>query len=312
MARALLGPGANLIHDVEASEIIEIVSSYFGFILAFLPKFIFLGRPSCGLELPPYAIEPARLALGAAGLAGLFKNVVDCFEYIQIGRNFGTAFQTSILNLDVARLRLTRWGEFVGLARWDGLQSLKETKLSTECIAKAELLLGQIEDLFVEGEGISERYKRRCSSEQSLAAYDPKTDLDKTRTLLHKKMREFELKRQSSANLREKAKWALYEEKRFSRLIEDITALTNGLIDLFPAAEQIQRQPCLAEVTKLDFQNDSLPLLQEAAADQDNLLSDAISEVRNSQPTGSYNISLSGNQNHGLLFGYNTGTINWR
>ena len=59
---------------------------------------------------------PAELTVGVVGLVGLFKDDVDCFEYIQLGRNFGRDFQTSFLKFGIARLRLSRWGQALGLS----------------------------------------------------------------------------------------------------------------------------------------------------------------------------------------------------
>ena len=72
-------------------------------------------------------MEAASFAVGLIALAGLFNNAVDCFEYVQLGRRFGADFQTSLLKLDNARLRLSRWGQAVGLSGDLGnVQSLPE------------------------------------------------------------------------------------------------------------------------------------------------------------------------------------------
>jgi hypothetical protein len=34
-------------------------------------------------------MEVGGLTVGVLALAGLFNNAVDCFEYVQLGRNFG-------------------------------------------------------------------------------------------------------------------------------------------------------------------------------------------------------------------------------
>ena len=59
--------------------------------------------------------ETAGLVVGVVALAGLFNTTVECFEFVQLGRNFGKDFQTSQLKLDNARLRLSRWGKSLGL-----------------------------------------------------------------------------------------------------------------------------------------------------------------------------------------------------
>lgn len=94
-------------------------------------------------------MEAGGLAVGVVALAGLFNNAVDCFEYVQLGRSFCTNFQTSLLKLDNARLRLSRWGQSVGLSGdVKNARSLQTVALPTEDVAKAEKVLGQILDLF--------------------------------------------------------------------------------------------------------------------------------------------------------------------
>ena len=60
-------------------------------------------------------MEPVGLGIGIAGLAGAFTACVDCFEYIQLGRQFGHDYGKCLLKLDVAKLRISRWGVAMGL-----------------------------------------------------------------------------------------------------------------------------------------------------------------------------------------------------
>src|SRR5258708_991379 len=50
---------------------------------------------------------------GTLSVAALFNTCVECFEYIQLGRHFGEHYERCQLRLDVARIRLGRWGEAV-------------------------------------------------------------------------------------------------------------------------------------------------------------------------------------------------------
>ena len=79
------------------------------------------------------------------------------------------------------------------------------------------------------------------------------------------------IKRQNQTGLRQKAKWALYEEKHFKRLIEDITNLVDDLIELFPAAQASQKKLCTAEVVEMSA-NGNLPMLGTVLQGQDKLL----------------------------------------
>ena len=55
-------------------------------------------------------------AAGFIALGSLFNDAVDWFRYVQLGRNCSRGSRTSVLQLDDARLRLSRWGQSVGLS----------------------------------------------------------------------------------------------------------------------------------------------------------------------------------------------------
>ncbi|KAF2865796.1 prion-inhibition and propagation-domain-containing protein [Massariosphaeria phaeospora] len=253
--------------------------------------------------------EAAGLVVGVVGLAGLLNNTVECFEFVQLGRAFGKNFQTSQLKLDNARLRLSRWGKSLGL---DGnvrdTVSLQERFGSEANVKHAEALLGQIVELFAEAEGVSDKYKSRTEPQDgSLVVYDLQTDLDPAIAKLHQKMRQLAIERQNRSGVRQKAKWALYQEKQFRRLIEDITELVSDLDNLFPAAQQSQRELCDIEVSTIG-EGQGLSVLQEIAAAQDKLLEQAITKATESAGK-SHHIVFSGSGNTGLQVGHNSGTM---
>lgn len=224
-------------------------------------------------------MEPVGVAVGIVGLAGLFSNAVDCFEYVQLGRQFGSDFQTCALTLDIARLRLSRWGQSMGLSpNVDDTQSLRQV-VAIEDLPKAEMILGHILELFADAEGISTKFKMRASTEEStLAVYDRQTELEPVRATLHQKLCELSIKRQNQTQLRQKVKWAQYEEKHFRRLIEDVVGLINNLVELFPAAQTSQQELCELEVQELGT-NEGLPILKDIAAGQDEYLEAAVSKA---------------------------------
>ena len=83
--------------------------------------------------------EAFGIVAGGVGVAAAFTACVDCFEYIQFGRHFGRDYQTNLLSLDFARLRLTRWGQAVNIfedpnlgrpdATSDEIQTVKQSLL---------------------------------------------------------------------------------------------------------------------------------------------------------------------------------------
>ena len=252
--------------------------------------------------------EAAGLTVGVVALAGLFNNAVQCFEFIQLGRGFGKSFQTNLLQLDNARLRLSRWGSSLGLSdNLQGAQSLEE-RFGPQPVEQARALLGQILELFGEAESVSDKYKSRAKANDGrLATYNAQTELDSATANLHNQIRQLSVERQNRTGLRQKAKWALYEEKSFRRLIEDVTELTHSLVELFPAAQEVQQRLCDHEVSSIGA-NEAIPVLREIAAKQDRFLEDAISKVAN-KTGGIHNIVFSGNNNTGFQLAHNSGTI---
>lgn len=144
--------------------------------------------------------------------------------------------------------------------------SLQGRFRSQSAIKHAEALLGQIVELFAEAKGVSNRYKSRTEpQDDSLVVYDPQTDLDPATAKLHEKMRQLAIERQNRSSVRQKAKWALYQEKQFRRLIKDITELVDGLVELFPATKQSQRDLCNLEVSAIG-EDEGISMLREIAA----------------------------------------------
>lgn len=155
---------------------------------------------------------------------------------------------------------------------------------------------------------MSNRYRGRTEpQDSSLAVYDPQTDLDPAMAKLHEKMRQLAIERQNRSGVRQKARWALYQEKQFRRLIEDITELVNDLDNLFPATQQSQRELCDIEVCAIGEGQD-ISVVREIAAAQDKLLEQAITKAAESAGK-SHHIVFSGSRNTGLQVGHNSGRI---
>ena len=201
-------------------------------------------------------METASFAASILALAGLFNDAVDCFEYIQLGRNCGKDFQTCLLKLDDARLRLSRRGQSAGLSGdLNNMQALQRTLRSEQNIEQATFRLEQIFRLFREAERVSNQFRARAKAANTTSALYVARDLEPIAASLHRWMYTLATKRQSHIPLRKKSKWALYEEKHFRKLIIDVTDLVGGLTELFPATEASQRALCEIEASELDSGN---------------------------------------------------------
>ena len=234
----------------------------------------------------------------------IFNDAVQRFGYVQMGPNFKKSFKTCQLKLDVVRLRLTRWGHSVGLAKANDVKYLQITK-APEDREQVEVLLSQILDLFADAKEVSERFQKRSGNARPL---DPAEELDSISALLHKKMQNIAKERQGTTEL-EQSEWTMFEEKKFNRLIEDIGDLVNSLIQLFPEIQEEQCELCEEEVSHMNVSEEFLPLLKDVAAGQDKLLSDTVVKVIQSTTSYTNSVIFTGANNKGFQIGNNSGNI---
>jgi hypothetical protein len=241
-------------------------------------------------------------------LAALFNNAVDCFEYVQLDRSIGVKeYQICQLKLDIARLRLSRWGKTLHLDEdvhtTTSVQDL--SVLSDSTIKQAGELLGEIAVLFADAENMSSKYKNQTApQDDGLEVYDPQKDLDPLTATLHEKLRQLYIRRYNPSGVWQKAKWTLYKEKHLRRLIEDITELTDGLVELLPATQQIQRDLCDSEVSAIGG-NGGVWVLEGIAAAQDKFLEQAFTKIENGA-NKTHHIVFSGSGNTGIQIGHNS------
>lgn len=217
--------------------------------------------------------EPFGIVSGAVGIAAAFTACVDCFEYVQIGRHFGRDFQTDLLSLSCARLRLTRWGESVNIYHDPNLGKTNATAAETQ-LAKDALL--QIIGLFAKTEEISKKYKSGAKPDDDLSTISL-TEMDPMNVALQRKMKELAVKRQKGASFLKLTTWAIYRKADLRNLIDDITSLIENIERLFPAPKA---QIALAqqEVAELGSK-DSVELVENSAKSVDSLLESAAKEV---------------------------------
>lgn len=253
-------------------------------------------------------MEATGLAVGVVALAGLFNNTVDTFNYVQVSRDLGTKYQTGLLKLENTQLRLSRWGQSLGLGReLQNVTTLENTFALQEKTAQAEARLGHILRLFEEAQSITTKMVA-----PEVVVYDPASEGNATMATLSEKMRAISVSRQNKTPLRQKAKWALYQEKTFRRIIEDSNELVKELEDLFPAAEAA-RQLTHEEVASIAQIPGSIPILAEIASSdevQDEKLREAIEQHQKDQGGSVTYTTTFGNVTRSMAMAHNSGSIN--
>ncbi|KAI1131097.1 small s protein [Nemania abortiva] len=175
--------------------------------------------------------DPFSITAGAISVATAFTACIECFDYVQRGRHFGRDFQTSVILLSGAKLRLARWGEAVHVDRDPMLSKPDATSEETQ-VAKNALL--QILMLFADTERIWKRHRLSAKFGGDLPV--PITiKLDSaTRAALGTQMKEMSIKRRKTSSLLKLTSWAIYDKSEFGELITSITALIENLERLFP------------------------------------------------------------------------------
>ncbi|KAK1242708.1 hypothetical protein MKX08_005520 [Trichoderma sp. CBMAI-0020] len=215
--------------------------------------------------------EVFGIVTGALSVAALFNNCVDTFEYIQLGRHFGQDYERCQLKLDVAKTRLGRWGEAVGVNRDERFTSAAPTD---EAVEAALGILGDIEYCFKSAREKSLRYAKRAGS-QELAVCD-KTDMSPLFQRLHNRCAEIARRRQKSVGILKKSAWALYDGKSLDKTISQILSWVDELEKLFPN-EMTATSPKAVEIEIEEVDDEpSLRALKDAACDIDPVLEEAL------------------------------------
>ncbi|KAI1122551.1 prion-inhibition and propagation-domain-containing protein [Nemania abortiva] len=206
----------------------------------------------------------------ALSVAALFNNCVSCFEYIQLGRHFGRDYELHQLKLDIAQIRLSRWGQAVAVNDDPRFVTLNP---QDKDFRKAQLILGAIFKLFGTLEDASEMYKIDAEPEdlELLQIQDMKPPAQK----LHRMFSAIANKRKKGTSFLKKAAWALYDGKNFNKLVGELMGLIDGLEKLFPV-EAATRAMVEMEIEEIQEDESSLRALQSAATDTDGVLSEVV------------------------------------
>lgn len=223
-------------------------------------------------------------------LPGLLTSCVDCFNYMQLGRSFGSDYGKCLLALDATKLRLSRWGAAVGI----GEDLTPAISLSPEEAELAQSLLESILDTFAKAEKTSSAFVKRAllksQDKEALQVCEPQ-DLAPTYQNLHVTMQELAKKRQKKANILKKAKWAFYEKAKFDSMVADVRGFVDDLVELFPPGPKLemslQRQKDLSEAEVDEIKdNDELVLLKDAVGNSDVILQETTDLVLRSRGMG--------------------------
>lgn len=227
----------------------------------------------------------------AAGLAfaipGLFTTGVQCFEWVQLAREFEKDYATSCVQLQLAQLRLLRWGEAVGLRYNCPSSSGHAGSISSFEIDELKIIwetLSQIKQDFARAENITARSRPRMSNlaqtrDFHAVEFPQRTDtFDRShrvlRNLTHTAISKYKGLASVGHDIAGRTSWVLYRRDHFNSLISSVTMLVRDLEELFPAVRV--RELKLGRQEVANAIPEDLPLLLDAVGDQDDILKEAI------------------------------------
>ena len=235
----------------------------------------------------------AGLIVGGVALAGLFSSCIECFEYIQLGRNFGTDFQRKLLRLDLAKLKLLHWGTSVRVSENSRLSDTRYpvVNISAEDAERVKTFLGGILTAFSDAEEISRKF-----AGETLLHIGNENEETSLRTL-HDRMRNLAHKHQKNISLKRKTAWAVHDSDKFDELIHFVGEMIDGLILIFPSAQPAQIEICRRDIAELDESN--LKTLESLSRDvHDEVVHGVVEDTLEQKRHSFRNVKVS---DHGML-----------
>ncbi|KAK5173664.1 uncharacterized protein LTR77_002345 [Saxophila tyrrhenica] len=265
----------------------------------------------------------------AAGLAlsilSVFNVVLEDIHLLHAIKEFDTSYHTSALQLANAQLRLSRWGEALGLTKAEvdeidnrvdhttlnKLMPEKDRKAAYENLEKIKVLLAEAHDKAQKYETSPATEHDRVHKSRSLPKLlEHRSGSTATSVAapdlvvegLSEGVRQLSINRK--APLMTKMKRALYEKPIFRELLNDITEIMTAVETLFPQCQQARSTLAREEVRILGIEGveKMLSTLVEKAA-QDEVLKDAI-KMEHPAPATTTNHSGAYNK------GFQSGTVN--
>lgn len=180
-------------------------------------------------------MEPVGLAVGVAGLAGLFSTCIDCFNLVQRGSNLGRDFPLCERKFSNQRWRLWAWGRACGLSDDNAFD---ETLWDDEVRVAVSETLGEIAALFKHHMTLSRRYRPSISKPGETKSVTPAAVSALFLRLRSTSLADLASPVRPAARrpaIRAAVRWAIGDKESFSGLVQDLKELIDGLMQLTEA-----------------------------------------------------------------------------
>ena len=205
-------------------------------------------------------VEPVSLSIA---IATLFTTCIECFEYFKAAKGFEQHFEVLLVKLEYQQERLLVWGDLAGVCneKRDDAKPISRSEHKRQYLT--ERCLDSIHRLFKDTETLKTKYGVRT--------YTPATDTAPHSGISSNALKRFRLRlgRQNQApSVLEKTRWAIHDEKKFQKLVQDIRDLIDCLMTEVPVSPELQEQKVHDDIASMVDDIQSLHLFQEACKDE--------------------------------------------
>ena len=256
-----------------------------------------------------------------SGLANLFNTAITWFNYVQVAKQAVPRLQSLLVRLDMAQLRLTRWGEASGLTG-SSIEN-EEALKNSHSYQLDEQQEQQAMKTFRAVAGLFEVCQQLCHSQRNgRSADDVKeieirpfgttgTNWNPMHRYLHDKMQDIIHHRKNSVTVTERVKFAIYKKEHLEKLIKDINDHVDELYKIYSPPPEEQKK------LGMDEMRDFLGVIRELhdASGRDPVIQSAAESILKQENNDTtYNVKGGTAQNIGTHQGghyiQNVGTAN--
>lgn len=208
-------------------------------------------------------MEPVSFSIGVAALASLFSTCLQCFEIINLGRNFSRDVEILMAKLESHKLIFSIWGHTVGLD--NGGDKFSRLLLDPQIYKGIHSLLTCIHMVFLDADKLTKKYGMKTISASAAGHWH----IFRSRVRL----------RQNETSLMSKMQWAVHDKDKFGTMVTDLKDLIDQLRDLTASVADLERQrkTFIEEVSSVS-DVPSLELLEEALKGDDGEASNIASQ----------------------------------
>ncbi|KAI6089768.1 prion-inhibition and propagation-domain-containing protein [Hypoxylon rubiginosum] len=260
----------------------------------------------------------------SSAVCNLWCCATDCFKLIQLAREFESQFTTYQMKLDIVQLRLSRWGEAIGVTGFHGETQKAHhqddptvgSKVNRDLLRGAEEILERMQAQVKTAQDEAQAMKPSLppSSDKVL---DPELNISSTDLKnIRKRFHDCVCKRKGQLKTAKNSlKWAFYKRHNFESFIATISKLVAELEDLLPQDDKegklrkLSQQECEG-FDQADFSKDNLAKLILIAEGCDPWLKATIKEIlQRLYPSGT-SVNQYDNHHNSMVTAYHYGAVN--